>query len=320
MKKNYERNDISPGYYSTNEFLKDLKKLSVNEELEPKPINRYYTQNTSIETEFSKNKNKSPHFFKSEMREKIRQKIKLLEPFPNNYVNEVMKSELRVLSKENAELKFCLNNLNKKFDKQIKDLKLQNLNKTKEINSTKDILKKNAAVIELLGSKIIGYEKIFKEIELKNSQKSVFDNTIKDKLLKAQKENEELKKEISDRDEIIKSFRDEIDSKKEVFDEIDNMKNDMEEYLKTMDKLYKEIEKKDEEINKLKKNKEIMITKHKQEIEDINKNKGINLDISNISSNEQLKNELAKSKEKQVNLTKELIETKKNFTESKNRI
>ena len=32
------------------------------------------------------------------MREKIKQKIKLLGPSPNNYVNEVMKSELRVLS------------------------------------------------------------------------------------------------------------------------------------------------------------------------------------------------------------------------------
>ena len=48
-----------------------------------------------------------------------------------------MKSELKTLSKENAELKFCLNNINKKYDKQINELKLQNINKSKEIKSTK---------------------------------------------------------------------------------------------------------------------------------------------------------------------------------------
>ena len=38
--------------------------------------------------------------------------------------------------------KIFLNNLNKKFEKEIKDLKLQNENKTKEIKSIKEIIKK----------------------------------------------------------------------------------------------------------------------------------------------------------------------------------
>ena len=92
MKKNSEQNEISPRYYSMNEFLRDLKKLSVNEEQEPQTINRYQTQKTSIETEILKNKNNSHQLYRSQMREKIKQKIKLIEQPTNNYVNEVMKS------------------------------------------------------------------------------------------------------------------------------------------------------------------------------------------------------------------------------------
>ena len=107
--------------------------------------------------------------------------------------------------------------------------------------------------MELLGGKIMNYEKIFKGIESKNKKRLYFDKNIQNKLLDVEKENKELKHNINERDEIIKSFKDELVSKKEIFDEIDKMENEMEAYLKNMDKLYKEIENKDKEINELKK-------------------------------------------------------------------
>ena len=62
-----------------------------------------------------------------------------------------------------------------------------------------------------------------------------------------------------------------MDSKKEIFEEINKMKSEMENNLNTMDNLYKEIQKKDETINNLKKLMEIMNNEHKEEIEKINK-------------------------------------------------
>ena len=315
MSKDSNSKKKSSTFYSMNDFLKDLKKMSLNDELEQKTINTFNTINT-LDEEFKKKEYESPLQFKSETQNKLKEKRQLINPSQNNYVNEVMKSELKNLSKENAELKFCLNNLNKTYEKEIKDLKLHNMNKSKEIDSTKEIIKKNASLIELLGGKIMNYEKMFKEIELKNEEKSEFDKEIKDKLLNAEKENEELKKDLIERDEIIKSFKDEIDSKKEIFEEIDKMKLDMEAYLKTMDKLYKEIEKKDLIINELKKKMDLLEKKHKEEIENISLKKNNN--INNISSNEELLKELTQSKEKQIQLSKELINTQKNYNDEKN--
>ena len=163
-------------------------------------------------------------------------------------------------------------------------------------------------------------KKYSKILNQKTKKKNYIDKNIQNKLLKAQKENIELKKDINERDEIIKSFKDEIDSKKEIFEEIDKMKNEMETYLKTMDKLYKEIENKDKEINELKKNMELIDKKHKQEVENILKNKNINLNTDNNqinpSNNEELLDELSQSKEKQIQLTKDLIEVQKNYDEA----
>ena len=166
----------------------------------------------------------------------------------------------------------------------------------------------------------MNYEKIFKDIESKNQKKTVIDKNIQKKLLQAQKENIELKKDISERDEIIKSFKDEIDSKKEIFEEISKMKNEMEAYLKTMDKLYLEIENKDKEITELKNNMESMEKKHKQDIENILNNKNINLNDFQIdpANNDELLNELSQSKEKQIQLTKDLIDVQKKYEEAKN--
>ena len=319
MEKDSLQKNFPSKYYSVNEFMKDLKKPSVKEDLDYKTINTFKSIN-SFEADTSKKENQTPLNYKSEMRNQLNEKLKLLNQPPGGYVNEVMKSELKILSKENAELKFCLNNLNKKFEKEIKDLQLQNSNKSKEIQSTKEIIKKNTALIELLGGKIMNYEKIFKDIESKTQKKTVIDKNIQKKLLQAQKENIELKKDISERDEIIKSFKDEIDSKKEIFEEIDKMKNEMETYLKTMDKLYVEIENKDKEITELKNNMELMEKKHKQDIENILNNKNINLNDFQMSSanNDQLLNELSQSKEKQIQLTKDLIDVQKKYEEAKN--
>ena len=319
MEKDSLQKNFPSKYYSVNEFMKDLKKPSIKEDLDYKAINTFKSINSS-EVDASKKENQTPLNYKSEMRNQLNEKLKLINQPPGGYVNEVMKSELKILSKENAELKFCLNNLNKKFEKEIKDLKLQNSNKSKEIQSTKEIIKKNTALIELLGGKIMNYEKIFKDIESKNQKKTVIDKNIQKKLLQAQKENIELKKDISERDEIIKSFKDEIESKKEIFEEIDKMKNEMEAYLKTMDKLYVEIENKDKEITELKNNMESMEKKHKQNIENILNNKDINLNDFQMSSanNDQLLNELSQSKEKQIQLTKDLIDVQKKYEEAKN--
>ena len=135
-----------------------------------------------------------------QLRNKINPKLDFLGQVPDTYYNEVMAEELKNLSRENAELKFCLEKLNKKFEKEMKDLKLQNSNKIKEINSSKEIIKKNVALIELLGEKISKHEKIFKNIESKTKQKNVLDKNIKEKLIKVENENalllSEIKKEI----------------------------------------------------------------------------------------------------------------------------
>ena len=299
------------------EFFEDLTKFSNNKDSEePNYINRSNRNNNNIynEVEF-RNRNKQ-NFYRTKIRNKFNEKMKLIEQTPNDsYVNEVMKSDLANLSKENKELKFCLDSLNKKFETEIKDLKLKNLNKNKEIQSTKQILKQNLTQIKLLESKLFSYEKILKETQLAKGQKNNINENIEEKVLIALKEKEDLQKEIDARDEIIKSFKEEVDSKKELFEDIDKMKNDMESYLETMEKLYKEIEKKDEVIVNLKKNMELMTSKHEQEIEKISKNKIKDLEYS---SNDEILNEIAKSKDAQIKLTKELIEIQKNYNTVKN--
>ena len=57
----------------------------------------------------------------------------------NNEINpnEEMKQEMTKLRKENAELKFCLNNVNKKFENEIKEIRTNNELKEKELKETK---------------------------------------------------------------------------------------------------------------------------------------------------------------------------------------
>ena len=86
-----------------------------------------------------------------QLKNKINSKLNFLGQVSDTYYNEIMASELNNLSRENSELKFCLEKINKKFEKEIKELKSQNLIKTKEINTSKEVIKKNVALIELLG-------------------------------------------------------------------------------------------------------------------------------------------------------------------------
>ena len=186
------KEDIPSKNEQKSENIQDINQFSSNQESESKKINTINT--LTLDNDLTRKNYQTPLNFNSKMRNKLNEKLKYYNQTSNNYVNEVMKSELKILAKENAELKFCLNSLNKKFDKEIKDLKLQNSNKTKELQSTKEIIKKNTALIELLGEKIMNYEKIFKNIEIKNQKKSFLDKNIKEKLVQAKKENEELKK------------------------------------------------------------------------------------------------------------------------------
>ena len=253
-----------------------------------------------------------------DIKNKINSKLNFLGQVSDTYYNEIMASELNNLSRENSELKFCLEKINKKFEKEIKELKSQNLNKTKEINTSKEVIKKNVALIELLGNKISKYEKVFKEIEGKNKQKNILDKNIKEKLLKLKKENLILLSEIKKRDEIINNFKNDVDSKTEMFSEVEKIKVDMEKNLKTMDNLYQEIQNKDEEINKLKKLTELINIKQKQELEKIYlENKKDNINNNKNINNEDLIKELEKSKEKQKNLEEELKEMKKNYNIAK---
>ena len=244
-----------------------------------------------------------------ELRKKLNSKLESFNQNPNMYVNEVMQSELKNLSRENLELKFCLDKLNQRFEKELKYLKNESISKTKEINSSKEIIKKNIALIELLGNKISNYEKIFKEMQ-QSSDKKKNDKDVNERMIQLEKENNELKLEIKSYDEVMKNFKDDMASKKEIFMEIENMKIDMEKYLKTMDNLYQEIGDKDEQIIQLKKQLDSM-TKNPPELNNINNtdNKGNN--------NSDLNQELEKSKLKQKNLENELNEVKKNYESAK---
>ena len=197
----------SSNKYAPKKYTHEPKKATLNE--------KQSKQNNFQNLEQSHN---------NEIRNKINSKLDFLGQVPDTYYNEVMAAELKNLSRENAELKFCLEKLNKKFESELKDLKLQNSNKIKEINSSKEIIKKNVALIELLGEKISKYEKIFKNIESKTKQKNVLDKNIKEKLTKAENENALLLSEIKKRDKIINNFKDEVGSKKEIFGGIEKIK------------------------------------------------------------------------------------------------
>ena len=101
------------------------------------------------------------------------------------------------LRKENAELKFSLNNINKKFDNELKEIKKNNELKNKELKETKEIMSKNADLIELLGGKITHYEKLISDIkERQNTEEEEALKSGDNKYITLVDNNKKLKKEL----------------------------------------------------------------------------------------------------------------------------
>ena len=264
---NKEENPSLSGYYSVEKFIKELKKISgIPENFDD---NDDILQSTPIQTTQDNNIiNLSPY---------NKNRVETQSDKDNNIYlslndNEKIKSEMTKLRKENAELKFSLNNMNKKFDNELKEIKKNNDLKNKELKETKEIMNKNASLIELLGEKISNYEKLVSE--LKEKQKSEQQESLKNddnnnKYMALFENNKKLKKELLDKDKMINNIKNELNTKNEIFDEINTMKSEMETYLQTMDKLYSEIESRDGIIKKLKNDMKVIQNNYQQELDEL---------------------------------------------------
>ena len=243
----------------------------------------------------------------------------------NNYNNEIMKSEMTKLRKENAKLKFYLNDINKKFNNEIKEIKKNNELKDKELKETKEIMKKNAALIKLLEEKINNYKKLIEESNQKQNYEEEEAIKIDDeKYIGLIENNKKLKEELISKDTMINNIKQELNTKNEIFDEMNSMKKEMETYLQTMDKLYDEIESRDGMIKQLKNDMQVIQNNYQQEINELknqnSNNNNVNQDNKNNNlkkGDEKLLNELKQSKEKEQKLSKELSEIQKNYNEMK---
>ena len=302
--------DFPSKIYSMNDFLKEFQKLSKEENSElnksdnENEINQYFNQEeyvpnkNLIELENILNSQKEPKFGK--------------------YKDDSFLSEISILSKENEELKFCNNILSSKYEEEISKAKQFKLNLEKELSNINGIINQSKIFMELLGKKVKTYEDFIKNKTIKKDS-NINGESMKQKILIAQQENEDLKLELIDKNQIINNYQKELNSKIELFGEIDNMKSNMEKYLKTMDMLYEQIKRKDIEINALKNNIEQVKIKHKQKIDNINNNKVADNDGNLYSySDEKLIDNLKLSKEKQIKLTKDLIEIQNRYKEEIN--
>ena len=313
------------GYYSLEKFIEELKKASniqedqdslrsssifselnkiskAEEEAEQlENLANYFSphikSNNKAEVKYKNPPNKN----ETELRQKVYNSLSYLSNDEMD-INEQMKIEITNLRKENAELKFCLKNLNKKCDTQLKKLKRQNELKDKELIESKNIINKNMALIELLNNKISTNEIILNNLIKENKENK---NVTDEQTLNLIEINKKLSLEISKKDKLIENIKEELDTKNEIFSEINNMKNEMESYLQTMEKLYKEIETLDETIKQLKQN-IITVKKNNQE--------ELNLLKSNNNSNK-LSSDLKSSKEKEIKLKKELNDLENNYKE-----
>ena len=321
MATNKEENPSLTGYYSMEKFIKELKKISgfpdiseSNDDIDKSvPLPNSGEFNNTYLSPYNKNR--------------IETKSKLgtsLIPSVNDLnSNDKIKSEMTKLRKENAELKFCLNNINKKFDNELKNIKNNNDLKDKELKETKEIMKKNVSLIELLGEKITNYEKIISD--LKERQNYEEEEAIKsgdEKYINLIENNKKLKEELIEKDNMINNIKNELNTKKEIFEEINTMKSEMETYLQTMDKLYGEIESRDGIIKQLKNDMQVIQNNYQQEINDLKKQNSLNNSNNkevhnNEKCDEKLLSELKQSKEKENQLNKELSEIQKNYNDLK---
>ena len=325
---NKEENPSLTGYYSMEKFIKELKKISGLPETPD--IADDIQRNTPLQTSVEFNNTYLSPYSKNrvETKPKIGNSLISVNTDLNN--NEKIKSEMTKLRKENAELKFCLNNINKKFDNEVKEIKNNNDLKDKELKETKEIMKKNAALIELLGERITNYEKTISELrERQNLEEEEALKSGDQKYIGLIENNKKLKEELIQKDKMIDNIKNELNTKNEIFDEINTMKSEMETYLQTMDKLYGEIESRDGIIKQLKNDMQVIQNNYQQEIAELKKQKQNSLNNSlnketktnnnkeNEKVDEKLLAELKDSKEKEKKLNKELLESKKNYDELK---
>ncbi len=307
-----EENPSLTGYYSMEKFIKELKKISgVPDSLELDD----YQSNMPLHTSGDINNAYFSPYYKNRAEQKSKIKVSNINSEINP--NESMKQEMTKLRKENAELKFCLNNVNKKYDNELKEIKNNNELKDKELKETKEILKKNAALIELLGEKINNYEKTIET--LKEEQNLNDEQELKntdDKYKNLIESNKKLKEELTIKENMINSIKNELNTKNQIYEEINRMRSEMENYLQTMDKLYGEIESRDGIIKQLKNDIQVIQNKYQNEINEL-KNKNNLDDLNNLKGDEKLLSELKASKEKEIKLNQELSEMQKNYNEIK---
>ena len=325
---NKEENPSLTGYYSMEKFIKELKKISgLSENLDDNndiqidtPIQTSMDNNIIYLSPYSKDRGESNssigNIYSSSKNKELND-------------NEKIKSEMTKLRKENAELKFSLNNINKKFDNELKEIKKNNELKNKELKETKEIMTKNADLIELLGGKITHYEKLISDIkERQNTEEEEALKSGDNKYITLVDNNKKLKKELIEKDNMITNIKNELNTKNEIFEELNNMKNEMETYLKTMDKLYGEIQSRDGVIKKLKNDMQVIQNNYQQELNELKKQKMQNNSNSkeknkniNSKTNEKvdakLLSELKQNKEKEIQLNKELAEIKNSYKEMK---
>ena len=308
-----EENPSLARYYSMEKFIKELKKISgIPDSLSLDDL----PSNTTTQPTGYGNYGFSSPYYKNRAEPK-QKNIKV--NFANNDLNqnESMKQEMTKLRKENAELKFCLNNVNKKFENEIKQIRNNNELKDKELKETKEILKKNANLIELLGEKISNYEKIIDQ--MKEQQNLEEDQAMKsgdDRYKNLLESNKKLKEELIIKENMINSIKNELNTKNQIYEEINRMKNEMENYLQTMDKLYGEIESRDGIIKQLKNDIQVIQNKYQNEINEL-KNNNTMSDLNNLKGDEKLLSELKTSKENEIKLNQQLSEIQKNYNEVK---
>ena len=310
-----EENPSLTGYYSMEKFIKELKKISgipdsliLDDNQSNRPLHNSGDANNVYSNPYLKNR--------------VEQKPKNIKVNNINSqinTNESMKQEMTKLRKENAELKFCLNNVNKKFENELKEIKKNNELKERELKETKEILKKNATLIELLGDKISNYEKTIEQFKEQrnmdnNEEQGIQGGDEKYNLLV--ENNKKLKEELMIKEKMINNIKNELNTKNEIFGEINRMKSEMENYLQTMDKLYGEIESRDGIIKQLKNDIQVIQSKYQNEIDEL-KNKNSIEDLNNLKGDEKLLSELKASKENELKLNKELSEMQKNYNEMK---
>ena len=307
-----DENPSLTGYYSMEKFIKELKKISgVPDSLELDD----YQSNMPLHTSNDMNNAYFSPYYKNRAEQKSRIKVNNINTEINP--NETMKQEMTKLRKENAELKFCLNNVNKKFDNELKEIKANNELKEKELKETREILKKNAALIELLGEKISNYEKTIetlKEEQNLNEEQEMKNGDEKYKNLI--ESNKKLKEELIIKENMINSIKNELNTKNQIYEEINRMKSEMENYLQTMDKLYGEIESRDGIIKQLKDDIQVIEHKYQNEINEL-KNKNSLNDLNNLKGDEKLLSELKASKEKEIKLNQELSQLQQSYDEMK---